>query len=60
MNTVGLDVLNTLNQLQDSFHVGKEEDEDSGNENEFWLGLETAPKASVPGNNNDYYQFTFM
>lgn len=58
---VCLDVLNTLNQLQDSFHIAKEGDDDSGSENEFWLDLNTEIRpTNVPGNNNEYYQITYM
>ncbi|KAI6174849.1 Rho GTPase-activating protein domain and Rho GTPase activation protein domain-containing protein [Aphelenchoides bicaudatus] len=54
------DVLNTLNQLQNSFHVSKDEDDDSGNENEFWLDFEVNPTPNVSNNNNEYYQITYM
>lgn len=57
---LSLDVLNTLNQLQDSFHVSK--DEDSGNENEYWLDFEVEEQtATIPHNkSNEYYQITYI
>ncbi|KAI6203802.1 hypothetical protein M3Y94_00598700 [Aphelenchoides besseyi] len=52
------DVLNTLNQLSDSFHVSNQSD---SNDDEFWLDLEDeTTRTNAVGPNNEYYQITYM